>query len=113
MLGGGGGGVDPYICGSKRPPRRPDHVDYTFVGGEFLVEKNFFGPNFVFRRLWHQHSFLDKTQGPARKPVSLARVDLRRFVAQDNNIAPTIDPLQPPKWAARNTQSPRAAGHLA
>ena len=39
-------------------------------GGGIIGGKNFFGPNFVFLRLWRQHPFLHKTKGPTRNPIS-------------------------------------------
>ena len=57
----GGGGVDPNLYGSTT------HLLGEGAGG--FGEKTFFGPKFVFRRLQHQHPFLHKTKGPARKPI--------------------------------------------
>ena len=39
-------------------------------GGGIIGGKNFFGPNFVFLRLWRQHPFLHKTKSPTRNPIS-------------------------------------------
>ena len=39
-------------------------------GGGIIGGKNFFGPNFVFLRLWRQHLFLHKTKGLTRNPIS-------------------------------------------
>ena len=64
-----GGGGQPNIW-LKMIPRRVDHCDYSNVGGEIIGGKNFFGPKFVFLRLWRQHPFLDKTKGPTRNPIS-------------------------------------------
>ena len=80
--GGSGRGV-PYLpCrGAGNPTemaQNDPHVgliiyfDYTYVRicGDILVEKNFFRPKFVFRRLWRQHPLLHKTKGAARQPIS-------------------------------------------
>ena len=39
-------------------------------GGGIIGGTNFFGPTFVFLRLWRQHPFLHKTKGPTRNPIS-------------------------------------------
>ena len=38
-------------------------------GGGIIGGKNFFGPKFVFLRLWRQHPFLHKTKGPTRNSL--------------------------------------------
>ena len=41
----GGGGGTPTDMAQNDPPRRADHFDYTYVGGNFLVKKAFPGQN--------------------------------------------------------------------
>ena len=82
VTGGGvqGGGARPAVPGEggvnpTSMAQNDTHVALIILttqmwGGGIIGGKNFFGPKFVFLRLRRQHSFLHRTKGPTRNPIS-------------------------------------------
>ena len=97
---GGRGGLTPTYMAQNDPHVALNILTAHMWGGGIFREKNFSGPNFVFRRLRHQHPPLHKTKGPARKPISGTPLPLLRR-------APMPSPPHPPQSRFRVTRPRR------